>query len=929
LYLRYVCRVRSCDRKVVMSSPHQRMEPDEDHRQLFSEMEKKTGRTCGVHDPDFVGALEGSLHFETPHGIGQRHMLRLECEDMSLNLQRPMRECYAEAHSGMFDGYGIALKEAADGTPVRILIMDSADDRDCLLQVLDMLREEPRTFRRLRSSSLLACACLPVCGVKNKRSASSPAKAGQQKLKASHSVELDESADGPFAGCSTGGGGGRASSPRRMEPRSEDVAVNFPGLDTLKAHAKRLFDEERSRSAPRMRSTGSFRFSFGSSGAKDGKNDDIQKSLNSAATPSRASDEMDPVQCPIVLARLLCKGDEALQNPHRAVDLFGDPELVKSVGFERFWSVFLQTLLVDKLLVESRADQASGKCDWEPPLKVEKWRWFLVKSQLEERNVIENASARIAALEPPEVDHDQVTFFGLSKYLCCAENSLFAPERQKVHQDMSRPLSEYWIASAHHIYDDPPGEDDDSAACGALAGIRAALTAKCRCLSLALVANDNEEVHVLLRGKTVPFIELLLLIRDECDDQSYPVILVLCLTRLPAELCANVPGMLQAELKEKLWKDTTGRMPSPESAKGKIIVVLAPLPHAGSDPAMAMELPWRSTTGATAAAYDDPIDEEIVLAPWENASQQFAVWPGRAFDHSSEKCSPDDRSVAFLPSDELHGFDDAKVQQVTERNREQLTVAYPVAHRAAGAGFNIGGAWHSGVQMAAVTICPEGRANRGRGDSSVVAHSGRFAEDNGGCGYVLKPESLRRHGIDDANGGKVLRLDLRVIAARAVPGLVPGRLVEGLATLVVSIVGAPDDCASKASSRPSMPKGAVLSWPEPSATNSAKAVPAKTQQSHLPAGAAKTMSFEVKSEKTAMLCFEIMELDATSGGARRVAAYACPVHGIREGLRWVPLWPTSEGGDTSRTQYGDISGMLLRVSLTQETRRRARAKPTA
>merc|ERR1719424_244738 len=90
---------------------------------------------------------------------------------------------------------------------------------------------------------------------------------------------------------------------------------------------------------------------------------------------------------------------------------------------------------------------------------------------------------------------------------------------------------------------------------------------------------------------------------------------------------------------------------------------------------------------------------------------------------------------------------------------------------------------------------------RGGGTGAALAHAGRFAQDNGGCCYVLKPRHLRIGAQADDEDGEhmepaensdltTLTLKLRVLAARAAVPLVRG----GQVSLAVSVWGASGDC---------------------------------------------------------------------------------------------------------------------------------------
>merc|ERR1712216_968997 len=101
--------------------------------------------------------------------------------------------------------------------------------------------------------------------------------------------------------------------------------------------------------------------------------------------------------------------------------------------------------------------------------------------------------------------------------------------------------------------------------------------------------------------------------------------------------------------------------------------------------------------------------------------------------------------------------------------RHYMTLSYPVTLRSVPTNFNPAVAWSVGIQMAAIML-------GAGGCGAALAHAGRFAQDNGGCGYVLKPPHLRpgAHADDDDDGSHdettaensdlaILTLKLRVL----------------------------------------------------------------------------------------------------------------------------------------------------------------------
>merc|ERR1740121_1655446 len=241
---------------------------------------------------------------------------------------------------------------------------------------------------------------------------------------------------------------------------------------------------------------------------------------------------------------------------------------------------------------------------------------------------------------------------------------------------------------------------------------------------------------------------------------------------------------------------------------------------------------------------------------------------------------------------------------LVEHHHQSLTLAFPVATRRAPANFNIAAAWTAGVQMAALSLGCES-------DGAVLAHAGRFFQDNGGCGYVLKPPHLRSEPevavvpSGDSGANAPVRVELRLVAARAVPGLDSiGGQESGQLAAAASVWGAPEDCSRKVYP-PVRWSGPVVTWPdaEPKADGS------------LP----KPMVFQVSSPSTAVLVLEVFGLDHCKGGQRRLAFFAAPVDGLRQGLRWAPLyeWPTG-GNCVQPVPCGPLSGLLVHAAIKRD-----------
>jgi len=311
----------------------------------------------------------------------------------------------------------------------------------------------------------------------------------------------------------------------------------------------------------------------------------------------------------------------------------------------------------------------------------------------------------------------------------------------------------------------------------------------------------------------------------------------------------------------------------------------------GLEPAKPKKVPSLQR-GASAKNLLEVESTEEVVEAWQEAANRFSVWCGQVFDRKFAQKPPGEVTVGFLPSDELRSLAEFKQQGMLEYHRQYLSLSFPVAPRQAPVNYNPATAWACGVQMAALTLGGGGRA-----DGAVLAQTGLFSL-NGSCGYVLKPPYLR-NVLEDGQAvaaapPKPIYLEVRVVAARAVPGL-EDLLPMGPVVLGASLWGAPADCARQ-DYQPIKPTGLVLHWPD-----------------------AAGLGFNVAAPQAAILVVELHELDNTAGGYKRVAFFAAPVHGLRQGLRWLPL--LSAQGGRWPTIHGALSGMLAHISVVEGGRR--------
>lgn len=368
--------------------------------------------------------------------------------------------------------------------------------------------------------------------------------------------------------------------------------------------------------------------------------------------------------------------------------------------------------------------------------------------------------------QDPLLQQGLVSLQGFCTYLSSDENGVIPPEKLDQSEDMSFPLSHYFINSSHNTY----------LTAGQLAGsssvemYRQVLLAGCRCVELDVwKGRTAEEEPVITHGFTmtseISFKEVLEAIA-ECAFKTSPFPVILSFENhvdslkqqaKMAEYCRSIFGeALLIDPLDKYPLQPGVPLPSPLEMMGKILIKnkKSHKPSSSGDAKRVTEqaanqnepLSPSNNPGEIEAESDEDEDDEDddgkkgsaereAVAAEEMSTLVNYVQPTKfnSFE-ASKKAARSYHMSSFVETKALEHLTKSPVEFV-EYNKAQLSRIYPKGTRVDSSNFMPQLFWNAGCQLVAL--------NYQTIDLSMQLNLFMF-EYNGRSGYRLKPEFMRR-----------------------------------------------------------------------------------------------------------------------------------------------------------------------------------------
>ncbi|KAH9402526.1 1-phosphatidylinositol 4,5-bisphosphate phosphodiesterase delta-4 [Tyrophagus putrescentiae] len=361
-------------------------------------------------------------------------------------------------------------------------------------------------------------------------------------------------------------------------------------------------------------------------------------------------------------------------------------------------------------------------------LTVEQFRRFLVDVQKFDPNTVHQLSEQLlSAYEPLEANRranqqQLLSCKGFRNLVLSSHFDIVEPRTRTVHQDMGRPLVDYFIATSHNTY----LSEDQLEGRSTTETYRLYLSEGCRSVELDMADGGAEDDHepVVFHKRTLTSKMRLREIVDTIaryafKTSPYPVIISLennCRELSSQRKAAAIfrAGFGRALVTGPICGSSEAVMPSPEELKRRIIIKGKRLPPAASledldelerQHGLASELSdlvWYAASKRFTGDFEEPLGGQWAY------HLMTSIEEARSSKYSAKRLS--------------------EYRRLTARH---LVKVYPHGLRFFSGNYDPLPHWRAGAQMISL--------NYQTTDTSPMALNEALFEGNGRCGYVLKP----------------------------------------------------------------------------------------------------------------------------------------------------------------------------------------------
>ena len=370
---------------------------------------------------------------------------------------------------------------------------------------------------------------------------------------------------------------------------------------------------------------------------------------------------------------------------------------------------------------------------------------------------------------------NKLGYYEWRSLLTGVDNDIFNPKMSELYQDMTKPLSDYFIASSFNTY------QMGDLISGTISSKRYVedLLGGCRCVEIDVWDGDRGDPVVFhgnmgmdFLSKKLHFIDVIKAIKENAFINSpYPVIICLenhCGRKQQMKMAQILKNVLGEKIAMPSSDTTTARsLPSPEDLKEKFIIE-AKRYNTGEKYLQEQHEEHDVLTDKDDHSTKKKLpNKQTHTEPELSALVYIATGCIETFSSEISMSLPVDVMVSYseLKVSRMWKHTDA-IQDWINHNRSHLCLTYPKSERHDSSNYDPTAAWACGVQLAAL--------NYQTHDIYHHVNNGKFRQ-NGNVGYVLKPENMLTAKIEHFI--VPIRLTIHIISAQQLPK--PGGKMHG------------------------------------------------------------------------------------------------------------------------------------------------------
>ncbi|XP_077997478.1 1-phosphatidylinositol 4,5-bisphosphate phosphodiesterase delta-1-like [Glandiceps talaboti] len=450
---------------------------------------------------------------------------------------------------------------------------------------------------------------------------------------------------------------------------------------------------------------------------------------------------------------------------------------------------------------------------------------------------------------------------GFKLMLLGTESSLMNPLHTSIYQDMTKPLSDYFIASSHNTY---LLQDQLRGPSSTEAYVRA-LRLGCKCVELDCWDGSDGD-PIIYHGHTltskIKFKDVIEVINQYAFIVSdYPLILSIenhCSVEQQKVMAKYMVDIFGDQLYTTPVTPEMKALPSPTNLKKKILVKGKKLKDVKTDGDDGGEV---SDEDEAAEMQDDEVKKEVEkkqskkLKLAKELSDLVVLCKSvhfSSFEHTKENYQFYEMS-SFGEGKAL-GLAKDSAKEYIKHNQWQLSRTYPSGIRTNSSNYHPQTLWNAGCQIVALNYQTPG--------DEMDMYRGKF-QQNGNCGYILKPAFLTspKTEFDPENPGNESRclLKIQVISGQQFPKI-SSEIIDPY--VKVYIVGAPCDW-NEAKTAVVKDNGFNPTWNE-------------------------TLEFDIKVPELAMVRFLVRDYEKI-GTNEFIGQYSIPMTSMQQGYHHLPL----------------------------------------